>query len=139
MIFGNRLLTESYVTFGADKVWIFPATINLEIQRAAIISCLRDVTPVGASARLHRYFQSLRVYGIESRVGGIVTIQTAQVRMLAGFVTKCAGRNSPDPAVEHRFVRAHLRRQFCIEIDFQLHRADELMAHLAVLRFRRNS
>src|SRR5512143_120858 len=104
MILRNRFLTESYVTLGADKVWIFLSTINLVIQRAAVVGRLRDVTPVGSAARSHRYLQGLRIDGLESRAGCIVTIQTAQIRMLAGFVTKCTRRDSPAPTVEHHPV-----------------------------------
>ena len=49
MIRWNRFLTKSNVTLGADKVRIFFATINLQIQRAAVIQRLGDVTTVGAA------------------------------------------------------------------------------------------
>jgi len=138
MILRKRLFTESHVTLGADELRIFLSTINLEIQRAAIISRRRDVAPVSTATRFHLHFQRSGIDGIEGRAGGIVTIQTTQIRMLAGFVTKCAGRNSPAPTIQHHFVCAHQRRQLRIEIDFQLHRADELMAHLTILRLGRN-
>lgn len=50
MILRNPLFTKSYVTLGADEVRIFLSTINLIIQGATVISCWRDVTPVGAAA-----------------------------------------------------------------------------------------
>src|SRR5205823_4176918 len=68
-----------------------------------------------------------------------MTIQAAQIGMLASFVTKRSRRNSSAPARQHDLVRAHRRRQLRIEINFQLHWADQLVTHLAILRLGRNS
>jgi len=54
-------------------------------------------------------------------------------------MTKSAGGDSPAPAVEHRPVGAHLRRQLRIEIDCRLRRRMQLMAGLAILWLRRNT
>ena len=62
-----------------------------------------------------------------------MTIEAAQIRMLAGFVTKRSRGNSSAPTRQHKLVRAHRRRQLWIEINFQLHRRNELVTHLAVL------
>src|SRR5258708_5470365 len=120
MIFGNRVLAESYVTFRARKIRIFLTTINFEIKRAAVINRRGDMTSVRAATRTYRHFKSLRIDRTERRARGIVTVQTTQIRMLTALVTKRAGGNSPAPAIAHHLIGAHQRRQLWIKIDFQL-------------------
>jgi len=60
--------------------------------------------------------------------------------MLAGFVAKGAGGNSPAPSTQHERVGySHRGRQLRIKIDFQLRGRYQLVTHVAVLRLRRDT
>ena len=139
MILRQRILAERHVTLCANEVRIFLSTINLEIQRAAFIHVSRDMTTVRAAARSHGNLDRFWIDGAEACAVNLMTIQAAQIRMLAAFVTKRARGDSSAPTRQHKLVRAHRRRQLRIEINFQLHRRDELMTHFAVLRLRCDS
>ena len=91
MVLRHRFLAETYVTLRTLELRIFLAAVELEIQRATIISCGRDVTAVSAAARSHRHPHSFHVKGIEAGASRIVAIQTAQIRVLASFMTKRPG------------------------------------------------
>ena len=50
MILGNRPATERNMTFRADELRIFTATIDFGIQGPAVTKGRRDVTSIGAAA-----------------------------------------------------------------------------------------
>ena len=139
MILGKRVLTEGNMAFRADEIWIFLPTINLEIQRAAFIRGSRTVTAVRTAARSHWHLDRFWIDSAEGCAVDFMTIEAAQIGMLASLVTKRSRGNSSAPARQHDLVRAHRRRQLRIEINFQFHWADQLVTHLAVLRLRRDS
>ena len=139
MIFGYTFPAKDDMTLGANGIWILFLLIDLEIQSAAVICRSRDVTSVGATTRPDRNLHSFRIERIERR--HVMTAQAIQVRVLAAFMTKRAGRNSPAPPREDDPVRnPHVSSQLWIEIDFQARLCrQEFMANIAVLWHRRNS
>ena len=108
MILRHRLFAKRYVTLCANEIWIFLATINFEIQGAAVIERLGDVTTIGAATRFYGHLQGLSIDGIEGGARRIMTIQTTQVGVHAPFVPKRARGNAVPPSIEHGPVWSHL-------------------------------